>query len=178
MTETASANSGTIDQFLDEFSKTIDDAVVQLKSITEENAARQDDPGKWSQKQILGHLIDSAANNHQRFVRAHFTSELVFQGYQQNEWVELQQYNTESWQDLITLWAAYNRHLVHVIRALPVETLTRPRVVHNLDQVAFKTVENTEPTTLEYFVRDYVDHLRNHLVQIARITETNSASPR
>jgi hypothetical protein len=160
------SESGTIEQFLDEFRNTIDSAVVRLKAIPEETAAKKENETDWSQKQVLGHLIDSAANNHQRFVRAHSTNHLVFDGYKQDEWVEVQQYNSEPWQDLITLWAAYNRHLIHVIGSLPSETLTRTRVEHNLDQIAFKLVDKSGPTTLEYFVRDYVEHLRHHLAQI------------
>jgi hypothetical protein len=165
---------GPIGEFLDEFRETVDDAVVRLNQIPDEQSGRTGRPGSWTQKQILGHLIDSAANNHQRFVRAHSTSNLVFDGYKQDDWVEVQKYDTEPWSDLITLWSAYNRHLIHVIDVMPEETLKRARTEHNLDQLAWTPVATSEPTTLEYFVRDYVGHMKHHLNQIFSHNLTDS----
>ena len=122
--------------------------------------------GRWSPKQVIGHLIDSAANNHQRFIRAQFTGGLSFPGYEQDNWVDVQKYQDESWQELIQLWASYNLHLLHVISVMPEEVLSRVRTEHNLDQIAFKAVPKESPTTLEYFVRDYAGHMRHHLAQI------------
>jgi hypothetical protein len=125
-------------------------------------------PGKWSPKEIIGHLIDSAANNHQRFVRAQFTDELVFPGYEQVEWVSTQRYRDRPWSDLVSLWRQYNLHLAHVMSSVPVEIRKKPRTKHNLHQLAWKAVPQSEPVTLEYFMRDYVGHLRNHLDQILK----------
>jgi len=152
-------------QFLQDFRQSIDEARPRLLAIDEHVACAQP-PGKWSPKQIVGHLIDSAANNHQRFVRAQFSNDLVFPGYDQEAWVDSQQYNDESWADLVELWARYNKHLLHFISVMSTEALTRQREEHNLDQIAFKPVASASSTTLEYFVRDYVDHMRHHLRQI------------
>ena len=65
----------------------VERAAQLLRSVSEAEAARQPAPGKWSKKEILGHLVDSASNNHQRFVRARFQDELVFPGYEQDDWV-------------------------------------------------------------------------------------------
>ena len=154
-----------MDQFLEEFRRSIDDGKTLLLALSE-NEASTAPAGKWSPKQIVGHLIDSAANNHQRFVLAQFTTDLVCPGYDQEAWVEAQQYKDESWSDLVQLWADYNRHLLHVISVMPEDALKRNRAEHNLDQVAFKQVPKEAPTTLEYFVRDYADHMRHHLRQI------------
>jgi len=154
-----------MEKFLNDFRHTIENGKNQLLSISDDQASA-DEPGRWSPKQIIGHLIDSAANNHQRFVRAQFTDDLVFPGYEQDAWVTVQKYNEESWPELVELWAAYNRHIAHVISAMDHEVMERERKEHNLDQLAFKTVEKSSPTTLEYFVHDYVDHLRHHLKQI------------
>jgi hypothetical protein len=154
-----------MDQFLTDFRYTIEDGKNRLLAIPAEQA-RAGEADKWSPKQIIGHLIDSAANNHQRFVRAQFTSDLVCPGYQQDAWVDVQKYNNESWPDLINLWAAYNLHLAHVVSVMDHHELTRSRDQHNLDQIAFKAVDKNTPTTLEYFIRDYVDHLQHHLNQI------------
>ena len=152
--------------WLDDFRQTIDQAGGRLQQISEEHAATPAAEGKWSPKQIVGHLIDSAANNHQRFVLAQFSDDLVFQGYDQEAWVEVQHYNDEPWSNLVQLWRQYNLHLCHVMSAIPPETSTKPRVRHSLDTIAWNTVNASEPATLEYFMRDYVAHLENHLKQI------------
>jgi hypothetical protein len=137
-----------------------------MRQMSEAESRRKSAPGDWAPVEILGHLVDSAANNHQRFVRAQFTDDLVFSGYEQNEWVSSQRYADESWPELIQLWSAYNLHLHHVASVIPAPILTKPRANHTLDQIAFKLVEKNEPATLEYLIRDYVDHLRHHLDQI------------
>ena len=155
-----------MDTFLQDFRQTVDGASQRLSSISEEQSRTPRGEGQWSPKQIIGHLIDSAANNHSRFVRAQFTSDLVFPGYDSDEWVAAQQYNDEPWERLVTLWKLYNLHMAHLMEAAPQATKELPRAKHNLDQIAFKTVATDQPATLEYFMRDYVDHLRHHLDQI------------
>ena len=152
-------------QFLNEFHDIVETARRNLLGLGAEEAAKHP-AGKWSPKEIVGHLIDSAANNHQRFIRAQFADDLVCPLYDQENWVSAQKYSDESWSDLVNLWASYNLHLHHVISVMPQHTLTRHREKHNLDQVAWKAVDSTTPTTLEYFVRDYVGHMRHHLKQI------------
>jgi hypothetical protein len=80
--------------------------------------------------------------------------------------VNSQNYADESWPELIQLWSAYNLHLHHVASVVPAAILTKPRATHTLDQIAFNLVEKSKPATLEYLIRDYVDHLRHHLDQI------------
>src|SRR6185295_13890379 len=113
-----------MDQFLSDFRHTIEDGKNRLLTISADDA-RSGEPGKWSTQQIIGHLIDSAANNHQRFVRAQFTTDLVCPGYEQDNWVDSQKYNDEPWSDLINLWAAYNNHLAHVVSVMDTDALTR-----------------------------------------------------
>jgi hypothetical protein len=158
-----SVDSNSFEAFLKDLRHTID---VTTEGLQQLSVSDETSPGRWNRKQILGHLIDSAANNHQRFVRAQFTTDLNFPGYEQDNWVESQQYENESWENLVQLWSSYNRHLVHMLSIVPEQTLTQKRTEHNLDKIAFKLVPAHEPATLEYFVRDYVDHLRHHLAQI------------
>jgi DinB superfamily len=153
-------------QFLTDFRETILSATAQLREIPEERSRRKSSADDWAPIEVLGHLIDSAANNHQRFVRAQFTDDLIFSGYEQNEWVGSQRYRDESWPDVIQLWSAYNLHLLHVASVVPEVALIKPRTRHNQDQIAFNPVDKNEPATLEYLIRDYVDHLRHHLNQI------------
>lgn len=156
----------TFGQFLTEFRETILSATTRLGAITQDQSRREVSADEWHPIEILGHLVDSAANNHQSFVRAQFTDDLVFSGYEQNGWVSVQKYREASWPDLVQLWSSYNLHLHHVASVIPETVLTKSREKHNLDQIAFKLVDQNEATTLEYFIRDYVDHLRHHLNQI------------
>ncbi len=154
------------EEFLRDFRDTIVGATARLKDIPEEKSRRRSSPDEWAPIEILGHLIDSAANNHQRFVRAQFTADLVFSGYEQDGWVSSQKYREESWAEVIQLWNAYNLHLVHVVSVIPEEVLTKSRSPHTLDQIAFKLVDKNDPATLEYLIRDYLVHLKHHLDQI------------
>ena len=159
-------NPDSFDQFLDGFRQTVLNATARLKNIAAEDSRRKSSADDWAPIEILGHLVDSAANNHQRFVRAQFTDDMLFQGYEQNNWVNSQKYLEASWADVIQLWSSYNLHLHHVASVMPEEVLTKSREKHNLDEISFNGVSPSEPSTMEFFIRDYVDHLRHHLDQI------------
>jgi hypothetical protein len=149
-----------------EFRQTIEGSAERLRAMPDEASARPRAEGKWSPREIVGHLIDSAANNHQRFVRAQFVDHLSFEGYDQEDWVAAQKYQDRDWHDLIELWRLYNRHLADVMEATPAEVLARPRTDHTLHRIAWQTVPENEPVTLEYFMRDYIGHMEHHLRQI------------
>jgi len=151
--------------FLAEFRRTIDRAAERLGTYHDNEAGLPTAPGKWSRKEIVGHLIDSAANNHGRFVRAQLQDDLVFPGYDQDAWVRVQGYRDRSWNDLVALWRAYNRHIACLMESADPAAVALARRSHNLDELAWKAVERTEATTLDYFMRDYVAHLEHHLRQ-------------
>src|SRR6267378_7813233 len=136
MTSIASQPKSDMDEFLNDFRRTIEHAAARLLEIPEEQSAIPRSEDKWSPKEIIGHLIDSAANNHQRFVRAQFTDELVFPGYEQEAWVQVQRYNDEPWEQLVQLWRLYNLHLLHVMSAVPETVQTKSRSAHNLNTIA------------------------------------------
>src|SRR5688572_3134933 len=156
----------TFSEFLNDFRQMLELSSTRLMEIPETASQISRREGEWSPKQIIGHLIDSAANNHQRFVRAQFSDDLVHDGYEQDDWVRVQRYNEAPWSQLIQLWKLYNLHLAHVMAAMPEQELTRVREKHSLDQIAWQTVDKTTPATLEYLVRDYVAHMKSHLNQI------------
>lgn len=144
----------------------VESAAARLLAISESQSQVSNAEGEWSAKQVLGHLVDSAANNHQRFVRAQFMDDLVFPGYDQEQWIRVQHYEQEPWFALVQLWRSYNEHLAHVVAQIPEQALTRPRYPHTLDKIAWQTVRAEEPTTLAYLIRDYMGHLQEHLRQL------------
>ena len=158
--------SSTMDDFIDDLRRLVECSADALLEISEADSARRPASGKWSPREIIGHLIDSASNNHQRFVRAQFKDDLVFPGYDQDAWVAAQRYQDASWPVLVDLWRAYNLHLARVMAATPEAARLREHRRHNLHQIAWQTVPEDEATTLDYFMRDYVAHLRHHLGQI------------
>jgi len=155
-----------VSQPAEELRELIERSLPLLQRLDAATTARKPAPGKWSPREILGHLIDSASNNHQRFVRASFQDDLIFPGYEQDVWVERQRYQDVEWRDLVTLWESFNRHIAHVMRVTPAELRATPRTRHNFHQIAWKTIPESEPATLDYFMHDYVAHMRHHLRQI------------
>jgi hypothetical protein len=151
--------------FLADFRHTIDRSAERLLALSDAQAAARSAPGKWSPKEIVGHLIDSASNNHGRFVRAQLQDDMTFDGYEQDDWVRVQTYQERSWADLVLLWQAFNHHIAHVMEAAGAEALAKPRARHNLDALAWQPLHSEQPATLEYFMRDYVGHLKHHLRQ-------------
>ena len=92
--------------YTEDLEKAVEAAFRSLSVLPDDAAARRPSPGKWSPKEIIGHLIDSASNNHQRFVRAQLQDDLVFPGYAQDEWVAAQRYQDGPWRELLELWRA------------------------------------------------------------------------
>lgn len=112
----------------------------------------------WSVKEVVGHLIDSVSNNHQRLSRYTFDNSFRFPGYEQNEFVRRASYDTYNFYDLITLWYSYNNLFLHIINNIPEK---------NLGYLV--TIGNDEPVTIEELIKSYFDHLINHENQIKRI---------
>ena len=126
----------------------------QLQQFTPAQAAERPAPGKWSKKEIIGHLIDSALNNHQRFIRAQ-QGPIEMPGYAQNFWVEAQGYQDANWETLIHVWETINRNLARVMQLIPADALQQTC-----------RIGNNEPVTLEFLVTDYLEHFKHHLRQL------------
>jgi hypothetical protein len=148
-------NRAFLNTVADRLLRTVEAAEPVLRGLTDNVVSARPSPDRWTIQEVVGHLIDSAANNHQRFVRAQSPGEFVFPKYEQNEWVSRQRYDTAIWSDVITLWAAYNRHLAHVMRHVAPASLETRCVIGPY-----------EPVTLGYLIEDYVTHLRHHLRKV------------
>jgi len=138
-----------------ELIRIVDQGAIQLRSIDDAVAGSKAKHDVWSIKEILGHLIDSATNNHQRFVRAQLAGELEFPGYEQNAWVLWQDYQGQPWPQLVELWVLYNYHLAHVIRR-----------ISDAAAGVMCRIGTNDPITLNTLAQDYVAHARHHLQQI------------
>src|SRR3984957_19299202 len=133
----------------------VDVAEPRLCEVSEPESTEPILTGGWSRREVIGHLIDSASNNHQRFVRAALQASLDFPGYDQAGNVRLQAPQEADWALLVLLWAAYNRYLAHVIARLPaakLETVCR--------------IGSGDPVTLGFIASDYLTHMVHHLRQI------------
>jgi len=147
--------------------ETVRSASVQLARMSGEEARRRPVPGKWSPIEIVGHLVDSASNNHQRLVRGLFRDDFVFEGYEQDDWVDAQHYREAPWPELVAFWLEYNLHLARVVDATPTEELDRPRMPHSLHRIAWQKLPENQPATIAWWFGDYLGHLEHHLRQIS-----------
>ena len=133
----------------------VETAELRLRAISELESAKPVLSGGWSRKEVIGHLVDSASNNHQRFVRAALQTSLEFPAYDQVGNAHVEAFQEAGWSLLVSLWADYNRYLAHVLAHLPPS---------KLDTVC--RIGPGSPVTLEFLARDYLRHLVHHLAQI------------
>ena len=130
----------------------IDRELPNLRALPEERALLPRGPGKWSPKEELGHLIDSASNNHLRFAGAAISGEYRGPTYAQEEWVRIHSYRRMPWQDIVAFWSQYNLFLVRLIAAIPASRLQ-----------AACLIASAPPVTLAWLIEDYVVHARHHI---------------
>ena len=135
----------------------VDREAALLQAVTERDAGTKPSPDAWSQKEELGHLIDSATNNHVRFVRASLEPEFHGLGYEQERWVRVHGYHEMPWADLIDFWKRYNMFLAGLVRRIPEQALQRKC-----------TVGESQPVTLQFLIEDYILHMQHHLDHILR----------
>lgn len=147
------------------FERRLHGAAGAFRAMSAESARAPLAPGKWSRAEVVGHLVDSASNNHQRFVRAQLGAAFVFPTYDQDAWVALQRWNEAAWPELVELLVRFNVELARLIRRTLPEQRAVPRFPHNLHQIAFKPWPEHAPATLEWFMRDYIEHFEHHLRQ-------------
>jgi len=139
---------------------------AQIRAIDTEEMNHKPASGKWSKKEILGHLIDSAYNNHQRFLCAESQGNLIFQGYNADEWVLKNDYQNRSIEDVLQMWEVSNRHLSILICSIPTNILQKTTTEHRFHVMCMNLLQESEPTNLSYLIWDYLFHLEYHLKQV------------
>ncbi|WP_168208817.1 GNAT family N-acetyltransferase [Chitinophaga sp. XS-30] len=135
--------------------ETVAQAAERLLHFSDIEAGLKPAPHKWSRKEILGHLIDSATNNYARFVRGQQAEYQELPSYTQDFWVEARQYQREDWKTLVSLWKSLNEHIASIFPLIPEAALGNICVIGA-----------NAPVTLQYIAEDYLRHLQHHLGQI------------
>jgi hypothetical protein len=134
-----------------EYKTLVDSFHDMIVNVQVEKAGIKPAEDKWSLKEIVGHLIDSASNNHQRFVRLQFDDLLDFPPYEGEEWVMVQKYCNMDWKRLIMLWHSYNCILISIIENMDSSTYTNV------------WVKGEETIRLDELIIDYYRHMRLHV---------------
>lgn len=137
--------------------QTIERELPNIRALSDEQASLARAPGKWCAKEELGHLIDSAANNHIRFVGSALESQFRGPGYAQDEWVSLHGYRTTPWGGIVDFWLAYNSFLTGLIERIPERRLETQCLIGT-----------NEPVTLWFLIDDYILHMQHHIDQLLR----------
>jgi hypothetical protein len=133
---------------------------TRLAHIREEKLNAKPAPDKWSAKEELGHLLDSAGNNHQRIVRAQLENAPAMPGYEQKAWVDLHGYSRRDWRELIAVWTALNRQLLAAAESVPDAAWSRTC-----------TIADSKPLTLQFVFEDYLEHMLHHLRHIGIVVD-------
>jgi hypothetical protein len=144
---------------IEELKNLITDYYLKLMQLAASDFVRKDAPEKWSRKQELGHLIDSAHNNLRRFIVGQYEPDQKIL-YDQNFWVDALVYDQQPSENLAELWKLLNLQIVQVLQQMPEEKYEN----------AIDTGKNkTDLHTLEWLAADYVAHLKHHLHHILQL---------
>lgn len=129
--------------------------IERFSTISEDKWSFKPSENKWSKKEILGHLCDSALNNIRRFVITQYKIENIV--YDQNFWVKAQNYQSTETQDIINLWKILNLHIINVVENIPDSSL---------EKICDMTKNETEFFSLKFIIDDYIQHMNHHLSKI------------
>jgi hypothetical protein len=137
------------------FRAQLDDLRAALHAVPPELAGSPWREGGWTRKKVVGHMLDSAANNRQRFVRAAIEGRYAGPKYAQEAWVDAHGYAGQPWETLLRWWDTE-----HEILAAVVDRIAEERVE------ASCVVGEDAPVTLRFLIEDYIHHQRGHAAQI------------
>ena len=144
-----------MESIVSELTAVVEKHLSALRSITADEFNFKPSPSKWSKKEILGHLIDSAQNNIRRFIVAQYEEKPKIT-YNQDKWVAIADYQHYNLPDLIQLWWLLNKHACHVLKNMPAE-------------MAERESETGELHTVKWLAQDYIKHLKHHVHQILNL---------
>ena len=130
----------------------IDNYTPQLESLHEDVWSAKPNPSKWSKKEILGHLIDSAQNNIRRFIVAQYEDKPKIV-YAQDTWVAASNYQNYVTKNLVDLWILINKHICMILKNIPAG-------------VEERLSETSDPHSIKWLAADYNKHLLHHLHQV------------
>jgi hypothetical protein len=142
-------------QFAIELKKIIDQHYASLCSISSAEMEHKPSPAKWSKKELIGHLVDSAQNNIRRFIIAQY-EENPHIVYQQDNWVRLSGYQQWNTKDLVDLWYLLNKQVCMILECMPPGGPARKCLTEELH-------------TIEWLAADYIKHLNHHLHQVLEL---------
>jgi hypothetical protein len=140
---------------VDQLDMVVREYLPLLKNIPEEEFSCKTSPGKWSKKEILGHLVDSAQNNIRRFIVAQYEEKPKIT-YNQDKWVAISNYQHYNSVELIELWRLLNKHICQVLKNMSAEAAQRESQTEDLH-------------TLEWLASDYIKHMKHHLHQVLNL---------
>ncbi len=125
----------------------------EFSRMSELDVSQRPMPLKWSKKEILGHLCDSAINNLERFIKIQYELQPFFlTPYNQDQWVDIQDYQDISIEEIINLWCNLNKKIIKVIVKIPTKKL-----------MYLCDIGNNQLMTLEWLIKDYLEHMEHHL---------------
>ncbi len=126
-----------------------------LASVPEEKMVFKPSLLKWSRKEIMGHLVDSAESNIRRFIVAQYEERPLIV-YNQDKWVAIANYQQWDTRDIIGLWYLLNKQIVEIWKNTPAE-------------MASRSCQTQELHTVEWLASDYLKHLRHHVHQVLEL---------
>jgi len=148
-------NITSLHSIASELDQIIDQNLPALQIIPEEKFQYKPSPTKWSRKEILGHMVDSAQSNIRRFIVSQYEEQPKIV-YNQDKWVAITNYQQYSLPDLISLWYLVNKHICHLLRNITPE-------------MAERKVQTEDLHTVQWLAQDYIRHLLHHLHQVLEL---------
>jgi hypothetical protein len=147
----------TMQTISSELQTLIDHYLPQLKDLSEPDAAQKPSPSKWSKKELIGHLVDSAQNNIRRFITAQY-EEVPKISYNQDKWVAINHWQEYTLVDLINLWYALNKQIGVILKTTSSDMAQRQSQTDALHSI-------------EWLATDYIKHMKHHLHQVLSLEE-------
>ena len=140
-----------------ELKNIVDEYTLKLLAISEHEFEIKINPVKWSKKEVLGHLIDSAQNNLRRFISGQYENQPHIL-YEQNFWVSSNNYQQVRKEDIIELWRLMNNQICQVLISMEKENYSK--------QCNTSRTQEPDLHSIEWLATDYLKHLKHHVNQI------------